>query len=409
MVRHHITARISRGAVAHNLRVLRAAIPPGCRLMAVVKSDAYGHGVAGLIETLVADADALAVATIAEAMHLRQLGYAGEILVTVACGARSGGNQLRACAEAFRAGITLTVTDRADVVPLRTLAESMHVAPAIHVKIDTGMGRSGIVPSDAAGLLGQIQRSHPLHLAGVYTHLATSDEGDKSHAEHQFNIFMETLRRAGPLPGAVRHIANSAAVGDLPYMALDAVRPGIALYGHQPSEELTAPLPLRPCLQLTAPIVQIKWLPTGATCGYGRITKLHRSTRIGIVPVGYADGLPRSLSGRFSVGLPTGHAAVLGRISMDQIIIDLTDHPATGVGAEVEIISPVPDSPNSVANLARIAGTIPYELTCRLGRRVNYDVVEDFTPEAIYEPARATHPQSPSPQTDNSLDAPHAH
>ncbi len=377
-MQHYLTAEISRGAVAHNLRAIRACLPAGCRLCAVVKADCYGHSVAALLETIAEGSDALAVATVPEGIELRERGYTGEILATMALATGVGGYQREAAAEAIVRDIQLTLTDPADVDPLRRLASELAASPAIHVKADTGMGRSGILPDQAAGLIEAVRTAPPLRLAGVYTHFAASDAPDKTHAEGQFAAFERVLAAAGPMDGVTRHAANSAAIAEMPHTALDMVRPGLAIYGYQPCESPVNALDLRPALRLTAPILQAKSLPAGATCGYGATCRLKRDSRIGIVPAGYGDGTPRSLADKYQIGVPGGYSRVLGRVSMDQLIVDLTDHPAVGPGATVELISPDPTAANSIANLARLAGTIPYEVTCRLGRRISYRGVESW-------------------------------
>lgn len=375
---HWITAEISRAAVRHNLRVLRGCLPAACRLCAVVKADCYGHGLAGLLETIAAGADALAVATVAEAVEVRARGYAGDVLVLLALGAQAGGAHLSAVREALVRDVQVTLTDPADVAPLDRLAGRLERIAAVHVEIETGMGRSGCPPAEAAALVEAVRNAAHLRLAGVYTHFAASDEQDKTHAEAQFACFRQALAGIGPLDGAIRHAANSAAVADLPHTALDMVRPGIAVYGYQPSDDVRRRLDLRPCLRLTAPVVQIKRLPAGATCGYGCTCRLERNSRVGIVPAGYNDGVARGLSGHCPVAVAGRVVPVLGRVSMDQLIIDLTDLPAVKVGDACELISPDTTAPHSVANLARLAGTIPYEVTCRLGRRTEFRVVDDF-------------------------------
>jgi len=377
-MRHYLRAQVSLQAVRHNLAVIRGRLPAGCKLCAVVKADAYGHGLPSLLKTISAGSDALAVATAPEALDVRRMGYQGPLLATMACGAQSGGEQLEAAAEAIRNGVQLTITDVAEVTSLQRLARNLGKRPALHVKIDTGMGRSGVLPGGAPELVAAVRDAWPLRLAGVYTHLAAADDADKTHAEGQFTLFLATLDRLGPLKGALRHAANSAAIADMPHTALDMVRPGIAIYGYPPGDDVQHVLPVRPVLRLTAPILQVKQLPLGATCGYGLDCRLGRASRVGIVPGGYADGVSRRLGGRCPVGIDGQMAPVLGRISMDQIIVDLTDHPAAGVGTVVELISPDPNAPNSVANLARLGETIPYEVTCRLGRRVTYEALEEF-------------------------------
>ncbi len=400
---HYLTAEISRAAVAHNLEVLRARLPAGCALCAVVKADCYGHSVDVLLATIAAKADVLAVATVPEAIYLRDRGYAGPVLVTVALSPRSAGPQRDAVAEAMRQGIQLTVADAADVPSMQQLAVTLGARPGIHVKIDTGMGRSGVLPDGAGRLVQAVRDAAPLRLAGVYTHFAASDEADKTHAESQFAVFGSLLEQFGPLGGVVRHAANSAAVADMPHTALDMVRPGVAIYGYQPSDEIRHPLPLRPALRLTGPIVQVKRLPAGATVGYGCACRLARDSRVGIVPAGYADGIPRVLGGNCPVGVGGRVTPVLGRISMDQVVIDLTDLPGADVGATAELISPDPQAPNSVAALARLSGTIPYEVTCRLGGRVTYKGVDDFryvateTGEAVVKEVRPGPRRVPTP------------
>jgi alanine racemase len=375
---HYLRAELSRRAVTQNLRVIRSRLPAGCRLCAVVKADAYGHGLSALLATIAAGADALAVATVPEALAIRQAGYEGPILATMAYGVSTGGEALDIAAEAMRCRIDITLAAAADVMPLAKLAGRLKARPDVHVKVDTGMGRSGVAPADAPELVAAVRSAAPLHLAGIYTHFAASDEFDKSHANQQFARFQRVLRKVQPLTGVLRHAANSAAVADMPHTALDMVRPGISIYGYPPSWELASPLPVRPILRLVAPIVQIKSLAAGSTCGYGSLSRITRDSRVGIVPGGYGDGISRQLAGRYAVGVNGKMAPVLGRISMDQIIVDLTDVAGAHVGQTAELISPDPAAPNSVANLARILGTIPYEVTCRLGRRVTYKVVSDF-------------------------------
>ena len=378
-MRHYLTAQISLNRVRHNLQVLRERLPDGCKLCAVVKANCYGHSVSVLLETIAKEADALAVATIPEALAIRETGCMAPLLVMLPCPVRVGGEHMEAAAQAIRHGVQLTLAEPADVAPLQRLAKTLHKRPGVHVKVDTGMGRGGALPVDALALVRALDKAGPLRWTGIYTHFATSDEADKTFAQTQFASFRSLLDQLNPPDGVVRHAANSAAIADLPHAALDMVRPGIAIYGYAPSDEIDSPLPVRPALRLIGPILQTKDLPAGSTCGYGRICRLSRDSRVGIIPAGYADGIPRRLSSCCPVGVGQAVVPVLGRISMDQIVIDLTDHPEVGVGQPVELISPDPNTPHSVANLARLAQTIPYEITSRLGPRITYEAVDDFT------------------------------
>jgi alanine racemase len=187
---------------------------------------------------------------------------------------------------------------------------------------------------------------------------------------------MDVVGACGGRDELVLHAANSAAVIDMPQTHLDMVRPGLAIYGYQSSEEMHSRPELRPALRLVARVMQIKDVPSGASCGYGLTYAFDRPSRLALVPVGYADGYLRYFSNRATMYVAGGYAPVRGRVSMDQTILDVTDIPTAAVGDEVEIISRDPSQPHSVENLAQLARTIPYEITCLLGERVRRILVE---------------------------------
>ena len=172
------------------------------------------------------------------------------------------------------------------------------------------------------------------------------------------------------------HAANSAATIDLPEAHFNMVRLGIALYGYRPSDGLIHDMALKPCMAVFAKLIAVKHLPKGSRSGYGLVHEYNRDSRVGIVPIGYGDGYFRNLSDRAVVRVMGVDAPVCGRVSMDQMTIDITDIPAAKVGDEVEIISSDPSAPNSVENLARLAGTIPYEITCHLGHNIRHVLVD---------------------------------
>ncbi|MFW6133908.1 MAG: alanine racemase, partial [Planctomycetota bacterium] len=248
------------------------------------------------------------------------------------------------------------------------------------VKVDTGMGRSGIGADRAASLVAALRDAGGVELDGIYTHFAAADEPVRSGAPDatadQVGLFREVAARCAGTERLRLHAANSAATLTRPETHLSMVRPGIAVYGYRPSDELGLEAVLRPALRLTAPLMQVKDVPAGSACGYGLTHRFDRDSRVGLVPVGYADGYARALSNRGVMRIGGREVPVRGRVSMDQTIVDLTGVPGAAVGAEVEIISNEPGAGNSVESIARLCGTIPYEVTCRLGDRIRRVVVD---------------------------------
>lgn len=373
----YLTAEISASAVQENLATLHRHLPAATKLCAVVKADAYGHGLKVLLPVISAGADALAVATPEEAIALRDAGYERPVLMFFSACAYTDGPELRDALEQLIArNVTLTVVNGSEVASVADAARKARAVARVHAKIDTGMNRSGVPAATAQEVIGAVRGAEGVELTGLYTHFASADEADKTFTREQLASFLAAVEAAGGRGGLTLHAANSAAAIDLSETHLDMVRPGIAVYGYQPSDEMLTKLPLRPCLRLWGRLMQTKDVPTGARCGYGLTHTFDRPARLGLVPVGYADGYPRALSNVAVMRVGGREAPVRGRVSMDQTIIDITDVPEAQIGDSVEIISPDPQAANSVANLARLAKTIPYELTCRLGRRVRRMLVD---------------------------------
>jgi alanine racemase len=235
------------------------------------------------------------------------------------------------------------------------------------------MGRLGVPASQASELAKAIHALADIELTGVYTHFATADEVDKSSALQQLDVFRSVLPALGNI---TRHAANSAATVDLPETHFDMVRPGIAVYGCQPSAELIRRIELKPCMAVKAKLIAVKHLAKGSRSGYGLTHTYSRDSRVGVVPIGYGDGYFRCLSNRAVVRIRGIEAAVCGLVSMDQMTVDVTDVPNVHVGDEVEVISSDAAAPNSVENLAVLAGTIPYEITCHLGHNIRHVLVD---------------------------------
>jgi len=373
----YLKAEISASAVRANFAAIRSCLAPGVKVCAVVKCNAYGHGQELLLDLIADQADWLGVATPAEALRLREVGYAGPMLVFfTACTDNPEPNLSATLDELLRQGVTLTIASQTELDLLTKASRRTDCDGKVHVMIDTGMTRSGILPANAPRLLQQIRLDPSLRMTGVYTHLACADEADKASALQQLARFDQALAACGVGDSILRHAANSAAIIDLPESHYDMVRPGIAIYGYQPGDEMHNTIPLKPALRLTAHLMQIKTIPAGTRCGYGLTHEFTRDSIVGLVPVGYGDGYDRRLGNCATMHIGGADVPVCGRVSMDQTTIDLTDLPNACVGDEVEIISPDPTAGHSVENLARLADTIPYELICRLGRRVRRYLVE---------------------------------
>ena len=373
----YLTAEVSASAIRANFAALRKHLAPGVAICAVVKANCYGHGTVTLLGLMEELADCVGVAMPEEALYLRRLGYERQIIMFLPSCAWASGQELHEALDYLIAeGVTLTVVAPSEVVAIAEASKRVGAQADAHVKIDTGMGRGGVPAAKAPQLVQQVRETDAIRLTGLYTHFASSDEADKSFTLEQLAAFTDTVDRCGGRAGLTLHAANSAAAIDLPQTHLDMVRPGIAIYGYQPSDDMQTRLPLRPALRLTAQLMQIKTMPAGSRCGYGLTYQFKHDTPVGLVPVGYADGYLRSLSNRATMRIDGCDVPIRGRVSMDQTIIDLTDAPNARVGDEVEIISPDPANTHSLENLARLAGTIPYELSCRLGRRVRRNLID---------------------------------
>ncbi len=367
-----ICARVSRAALRHNLRLLRRLSRPA-RVCAMIKADAYGHGALPVSRALAGLADAWGVATIGEAVALREHGSRKPILVF--CPFDDYFFDTRARREALDAilehRLQPVVTGAAGLELLARHAQRRRHRVALHIKVDTGMGRSGCLPGELLPLLRQAAGAPGVQVAAVCSHFASADAADLTGARRQMRLFAQLADDAGAagLRPPLLHLANSAAIFNLPAAHWDMVRPGIALYGYA-GAHLRGSAALRPALTVDAPVVMTKRLPKGRACGYGATFVTRRTTRIGLVYAGYADGYDRRLSNDGVVDFDGRRAPVLGRVSMDAVIVDITDVPGAEVGSRARLISPRRDDPHSVESLARKFETIPHEITCRLGLRV---------------------------------------
>ena len=361
-------AEISLENLRHNYEAIRKSLPAGCRFLGVVKADAYGHGALPVSRLLQeAGADYLAVSCLDEALELRRGGITMPILIL-------GHTPYAYTGTLIEENITQTVTCLAKALEYSAEAVRLGKELKIHIKLDTGMSRLGFLCAGnyfEEGVDNVIRscRLPGLNPEGVYTHFAVSDEpGEDSEAytRAQFRLFMDVIaavKARGGVEFPIRHCANSGATVSYPEMALDMVRPGLLLYGYGDS---SGKLGLLPCMRLVTTVSTIKFYEPGTSVSYGRRFTTDRRTRMGVLAIGYADGLPRLISNKCSFAAGGGFAPQRGSICMDMCMVDLTELPQVDVGSEVELFGPM----NSIYKLSDAAQTIPYELMCAVSKRV---------------------------------------
>ena len=361
-------AEISLENIRHNYNAIRAAIPEGCRFLGVVKADAYGHGALRVSQMLEnAGADYLAVSCLDEAMELRDGGITMPILIL-------GHTPKEYTKTLIDNNITQTVTCLAKAIEYSEEAGALGKTLKIHIKLDTGMSRLGFL---VAGKYFDEGIEHiicscrlpGLETEGVFTHFAVADEDGEDNEEYtraQFKLFTEVIEeveKRGGVKFKIRHCANSGAVVNYPEMCLDMVRPGLLLYGYG---DTSGRLGLVPCMRLVTTVSTIKFYEPGTCVSYGRHFTTDRRTRMGVLSIGYADGLPRLISNKCSFYTSGGYAPQRGNICMDMCMAELTELPDAAVGSEVEIFG----KNNSLMELSDAAQTIPYELLCAVSKRV---------------------------------------
>jgi len=364
-------AEINLEAIAHNVREVKGRTGPEVRLLVAVKADGYGHGAVPVAETaLTHGAEYLGVATVEEGIELRRAGIRAPILVFAALGTDEAGALVK-----WRLVPALTSLDFARALDRRARKARKRVK--VHVNIDTGMGRVGFLAEEVLDAVTEISGLRNLLLEGVMTHFPSADERDKTFTREQIERFgrlLDELRgRAIQFP--IVHTANSGAVLDLPESYFNMVRLGISLYGYYPSDETSESLDLSPAMSVRSRIIHLKKVPPGTPVSYGRTFVTERETLVATIPFGYADGLSRDLSnrGKMIVHRAAGEGVVcpiVGRVCMDQTMLDVTEVPEVSTGSEVTVYSARREDPNSVEATARQLGTIPHTVTCAVSKRV---------------------------------------
>ena len=360
-------AEIDLDALRHNLEQFRSVLPPSISLLAVVKANAYGHGAVKVAEEAVRfGVDYLAVAFLDEALELRQHGIKAPILVL-------GYTPPEGVEAARRYGITLAAFDDA-LLEAAAVTNHSEQPLKVHVKMDTGMGRIGL--TDAPSVIRYIERAlntPGVEVEGLFTHYACADEHDKSHVLSQHRRFTEVVEHLAQknIPVRYIHAGNSATAIDTPELTYNMVRLGVAMYGMYPSDEVdTSRVQLRPVMSFKTRVVMVKKVPAGTTISYGaKYAAKEDGETIATLPVGYADGFSRMLSGKAEVLLRGHRVPIVGRICMDQCMVRVDDGEAA-VGDEVVLFGSQGDEAIMAEELADHLGTINYEITCMLSHRV---------------------------------------
>ena len=363
-----VYARIDLGAVEENFYNMKANLAEGVRMIGVIKTDGYGHG-AVAIANKIKDYDFLwgfAVATVEEAMELREAGLVKPILILGFTFPEDYDTVVR---NSFRPAVfKLSMAKE-----LNEAAKRAGIKAPIHLVVDTGMSRIGLPASeegaDEAALIAALDS---LEIEGLFSHFARADEEDKTSAYEQFDRYMKFagLLEDRGISIPMKHIGNSAAIAELPDVHLDAVRAGITIYGIYPSDEVDrSKLALKPVMSLISHVAYIKEVPPGTPVSYGGTFVTARPTRIATIPVGYGDGYPRLMSGKGDVLIRGKRAPILGRVCMDQLMVDVTDIEAEEFD-QVTLLGTDGDETISVDEIGHLSGRFPYELTCDINQRV---------------------------------------
>ena len=350
---------VNLDAIAQNVRNIKQLIGEKKELMAVVKGNAYGHDILEVSSVVLNNgATRLAVARLEEGIFLRKAGITVPILIL--------GLTLKQQAELLVSyNITPTVCEYEMIEKLSESAIKEDKVVKVHLKVDTGMGRIGIFPNHILDFVKKVKALKNIEIEGIFTHFSVADEKDKTYTEEQFKKFIEvlTILEKEGIKIPVKHVGNSATLLDLPYMWLDLVRPGISIYGLYPSREVQKTVKLIPAHSFKTRIVFLKELPAGECISYGRTyATTKRRTKIASLPIGYADGYNRLLSNQGEVLVRGRRFPVIGRVCMDQCMIDVTNLPQVKIGDEVVLWGRQGQEEITVEEIAEKIGTINYEI-----------------------------------------------
>ncbi len=364
---HRCWAEIDLAALERNLRLIRASLPPHMRYVAVVKADAYGHGLHQVAARLMhAGADLFAVATLAEAAALREVGAGWPILVLSPVTPQEDRYLVAA-------NVAATVSSLEEVQRFETAARTVGSIVDVHLKVDTGMGRLGVWHEQVGPAYDALVAAPHLRLAGIFTHFASPDESP-TFTREQRRRFLHALQQCAGLDPArlLVHADNSAGLETIERAGpFNAVRVGLLQFGVLPNKDsLLADVRTEPVFSFRTRVGLVKTLPQGTGISYGSTHVLRRESRIAVLTAGYGDGLPRALSNRGEVLIRGQRCAILGRVTMDQTIVDVTNVPEVVAGDDVVLVGRQGDAEMTLAEFSRRADTIPWETLCSVTKRV---------------------------------------
>lgn len=362
-----VYAEIDLDAVIKNMESMKANLDSDTAMIGVVKTDGYGHGSVPVAKVIDPYVTGYAVATVEEGILLRRHGIKKMILIL-------GSVHESQFEDLIKYELSLSLFQMEKGERLSEIAVSMGKTAGIHIALDTGMSRIGFpVNRESAEMIAAISRLPGIRIEGMFTHFAKADEKDKASARRQlcaYEQMVEMLNELG-IKIPMKHCSNSAGIIDLKEAQMDAVRAGISIYGMYPSDDVQKRLvPLYPVLSLKSRIVLIKSIEPGTSVSYGGTFTAEKMMKIATIPIGYGDGYPRNLSNKGSVLIHGKRAAVLGRICMDQMMVDVTQIPEACEDDEVTLIGADGDERISVEEIARICGGFHYEIVCDIGKRV---------------------------------------